>query len=74
MFFFYITLYINIYNRLNKYGSKVSKKSAFPTNVNILTVFNGILWIRISLQNVQNLTPVFLCSSLHFLSAIENRE
>ena len=41
-------------------GREVSKKSAFPTSFDLLTVFKGILGMRTSLQNDQNLTSVFL--------------
>ena len=49
--------------RISK-GRKVSKKSAFPTNFDFLTVFKGIVWIQTNLLNDQNLTSVFLARDM----------
>ena len=51
--------YYSIYSK--REGREVSKKSAFPTSFNLLTIFKGILWMWTSLENDQNLTSVFLC-------------
>ena len=57
-------------------AKEVSKKSAFKTNIDISTVFKGILWIWTSLQDDQPLTSLFLYSrvmtgAFHFLTEIK---
>ena len=57
-------------------GREISKKSAFTTNIDLATVFKGILWKWTSLQDDQTLTSLFLYSRVmigvfHFLTEIK---